>query len=54
MIKARFDAEGIEIPFPHQTLYWGEDKVGNAPPLRMLTQQIPEQHLAAPEQQTDR
>jgi small conductance mechanosensitive channel len=23
-IKVRFDAEGIEIPFPHTTLYWGD------------------------------
>ncbi|HEX2076274.1 MAG TPA: mechanosensitive ion channel domain-containing protein [Longimicrobium sp.] len=23
-IKVRFDQEGIEIPFPHQTVYWGE------------------------------
>ena len=23
-IKIRFDREGIEIPFPHQTVYWGE------------------------------
>ena len=28
-IKNRFDAEHIEIPFPHVTLYWGE---GQAPP----------------------
>lgn len=23
-IKKRFDAEGIEIPFPHMSVYWGE------------------------------
>jgi small-conductance mechanosensitive channel len=25
-IKNRFDELGIEIPFPHRTLYWGSDK----------------------------
>ena len=25
-IKIRFDEENIEIPFPHQTLYWGENQ----------------------------
>ena len=29
-IKIRLDAEGIEIPFPHQTVYWGEEQ----PPFR--------------------
>ncbi|HEX2204746.1 MAG TPA: mechanosensitive ion channel family protein [Longimicrobium sp.] len=29
-IKHRFDREGIEIPYPHQTVYWGE---GQAPPM---------------------
>jgi small conductance mechanosensitive channel len=29
-IKIRLDAEGIEIPFPHQTIYWGEAQ----PPFR--------------------
>jgi trehalose-phosphatase len=24
-IKREFDMEGIEIPFPHQTIYWGTD-----------------------------
>ena len=32
-IKKTFDAKGIEIPFPHQTIYWGEPKQGIAPPL---------------------
>ena len=35
-LKKRFDAEGIEIPFPHQTLYFGVDKDGTAPPGRIL------------------
>ena len=26
-IKNRFDKEGIEIPFPHTTVYWGEAQV---------------------------
>lgn len=31
-LKYRFDEVGIEIPFPHQTIYFGEDKQGNSPP----------------------
>ena len=31
-IKEAFDAKGIEIPFPHHTIYFGEDKSGKAPP----------------------
>jgi small-conductance mechanosensitive channel len=31
-MKRRFDELGIEIPFPHQTIYFGEDKSGAAPP----------------------
>ncbi|MYL23509.1 mechanosensitive channel protein [Halomonas alkaliantarctica] len=31
LVKLRFDEAGIEIPFPHTTLYFGEDKEGNAP-----------------------
>ncbi|HSJ31293.1 MAG TPA: mechanosensitive ion channel family protein [Longimicrobiales bacterium] len=30
-IKKRFDHEGIEIPFPHTTMYWGD---GQMPALR--------------------
>jgi small conductance mechanosensitive channel len=36
-IKNRFDELGIEIPFPHRTLYFGEDKTGKAPPARIVT-----------------
>jgi small conductance mechanosensitive channel len=35
-LKAVFDERGIEIPFPHQTLYFGEDKSGKAPPLHLV------------------
>ncbi len=36
-VKIRFDELGIEIPFPHQTIYFGVDKAGNAPaaPIRL-------------------
>ncbi|MHB1198886.1 MAG: mechanosensitive ion channel family protein [Polaromonas sp.] len=39
-IKAAFDAQQIEIPFPHVTIYAGADKQGNAPawPLRMTNE----------------
>lgn len=31
-MKMKFDQMGIEIPFPHQTIFFGEDKQGKAPP----------------------
>lgn len=31
-MKRVFDQRGIEIPFPHRTLYFGVDKAGMAPP----------------------
>lgn len=31
-MKIKFDEKGVEIPFPHQTIYFGEDKQGKAPP----------------------
>jgi small conductance mechanosensitive channel len=30
-MKIAFDERNIEIPFPHQTIYFGEDKSGRAP-----------------------
>lgn len=38
-IKNTFDAKGIEIPFPHQTIYWGEPKKGTPPPLYVAESQ---------------
>ena len=35
LVKRRFDEAGVEIPFPHMTLWFGEDKSGNAPPMRV-------------------
>jgi len=37
-IKKTFDRRGIEIPFPHRTVYWGEPKEGTAPPLHVVNQ----------------
>jgi small conductance mechanosensitive channel len=34
-LKAKFDELGIEIPFPHVTLYMGEDKQGQSPPVNV-------------------
>ena len=30
-LKKAFDEKGIEIPFPHRTVYWGETKQGQLP-----------------------
>lgn len=37
-LKAAFDAHGIEIPFPHLTVYAGQPKEGDAPvlPLKLM------------------
>lgn len=34
-LKLAFDERGVEIPFPHLTLYAGQNKDGSAPPLRI-------------------
>jgi small conductance mechanosensitive channel len=35
LVKKRFDELGIEIPFPHTTVYFGQDKDGSAPPAHL-------------------
>ncbi|MHB1354257.1 MAG: mechanosensitive ion channel family protein [Thiobacillus sp.] len=48
-LKKAFDAADIEIPFPHLTLYQGQNKEGGAPPLRLAPVEGlrgPEHHLA--------
>jgi len=35
-LKKKFDERDIEIPFPHVTLYMGQGKQGQAPPLRIV------------------
>ncbi len=39
LLKKRFDEKNIEIPFPHVTLYLGEDKQGQAAPMRIVMKQ---------------
>ncbi|MBC8186062.1 mechanosensitive ion channel family protein [candidate division KSB1 bacterium] len=34
-LKIVFDKKNIEIPFPHLTVYMGEDKNGNSPPINV-------------------
>jgi len=34
-LKKTFDEKNIEIPFPHMTLYMGQDKDGQAPPVHV-------------------
>ena len=39
-LKNAFDARGIEIPFPHLTVYAGQDKEGQAPALPMQLRRV--------------
>ncbi len=49
VVKEVFDEHGIEIPFPHLTLYAGEDKQGTAPPFRLARQNPDERKALAAE-----
>ena len=46
-VKRVFDERGIEIPFPHRTLYMGEPKQGPAPPLHVQMKEAKGQELPA-------
>ncbi|MEM6944962.1 MAG: mechanosensitive ion channel family protein, partial [Pseudomonadota bacterium] len=35
LLKKTCDARGIEIPFPHMTIWMGENKDGTAPPVHL-------------------
>ena len=41
LVKIHFDRAGIEIPFPQQTIWFGEDKDGSAPPARLRLEEPP-------------
>jgi moderate conductance mechanosensitive channel len=40
-MKKKFDELNIEIPFPHQTIYFGKDKQGHAPPVNVEMENPP-------------
>ncbi|MGZ8996938.1 MAG: hypothetical protein ACXW3P_10675 [Rhodospirillales bacterium] len=47
-MKKRFDALGIEMPFPHRTIYFGTDKNGAAPTARVRVDGMAPATQAAP------
>jgi small conductance mechanosensitive channel len=56
-LKNRFDELGIEIPFPHQTIYFGQDRSGAAPPAHVAMDAMADQKGAgasAPEEASKR
>nr|WP_260986164.1 mechanosensitive ion channel domain-containing protein [Bordetella genomosp. 13] len=38
LVKKHFDAAGIELPYPHMVVYFGQDKQGYAPPANVAMQ----------------
>ncbi|MEB3097817.1 mechanosensitive ion channel domain-containing protein [Achromobacter sp. D10] len=38
LLKKHFDAAGIELPYPHTVVYFGQDKRGYAPPANVYVQ----------------
>lgn len=56
LVKQHLDKAGIEIPFPHLTLYFGEDQQGQAPaaPIRIIESDKPGQQPPTPESEPDK
>ena len=56
LVKMYFDKAGIEIPFPHTTLFFGVDKDGTAPPanLHLLKDESVEQDYETESEQRSR
>ena len=52
-LKAAFDARGIEIPFPHTQIYFGEDKQGRAPAARVVIEDARAEDDAPPQSSPD-
>ena len=48
LVKYHLDAAGIEIPFPHLTMYFGQDKNGKAPPAPITIESSPQTPTAQP------
>src|SRR5690606_14706261 len=53
IVKQVFDRRGIAIAVPHLTVYLGEDKHGNAPPLRIRTVDEPRSRRASARETAD-
>ena len=49
IIKQVLDEAGVEIPFPHMTLYMGQEKDGTAPPLNLRQVPPPADESETPE-----
>ena len=49
LVKYHLDAAGIEIPFPHLTMYFGEDKQGKAPAAPITIESASLSSLAQPD-----
>lgn len=43
-LKKKFNERNIEFPFPHITLYMGQDRKGESPPLHVLLRDLPNEH----------